>query len=124
MAKMPEQEVLERAFQGRHAALGERGQDVGGQRRQLDADEDHDHVAGRGGEQGPEHGEGEQRVELAERHPAFEVLDVAGRDQHRQDRRRQDHQAQEYGQAVGPEQAVEGGFILPFWSKSSSAPRP
>ena len=59
-----EQEVLERALEGGHAALGERGQDVGGERCELDADEEHHHVAGGRGDEGTEHGEGEQRVVL------------------------------------------------------------
>ena len=45
-----------------------RGQHVGGQGRKLDADEDHHEIAGGGDEQRAEDREGQQNVELAERH--------------------------------------------------------
>ena len=101
-----------RALERGLTPLGEGGEDIGGQGRELDGDEDHHQIAGGADQHRAEDGEREQHVELADRQMAFELIDVGRRGDDAQHRRDEDHQRQEDRQPVGPELTPEGRLVL------------
>ena len=107
-----EQEVLHAALEGGLTPLGEGGEDIGGQGRELDGDEDHHQIAGGADQHRAEDGEGEQHVELANRQMPFELIDVGRRGDDAERRRDEDHQRQEDREPVGPERPPEGRLVL------------
>ena len=83
------------------------GQDVGGDGRDLDADEDHDQLIGRGHEALADDGEQNQGVVFASL--VVGLAEVIGRHQNDDRADGQDEHAEEGGEAVNLQQAVEGG---------------
>ena len=79
-----EQEIFHRRLAGLPAALEQPRQDVERERHQLDGEEDHDEVAGRGQEQHARRREEHQRVVLTRLHAA--ATQIVDRQQHDQRR--------------------------------------
>ena len=78
----------------------------------LDADEDHDQIAGRGDEQRAENGEGEQYVELADRQMPLELIDVLSRGTDTERSPRRGSPARGRRSARRPGTTLEGRLVL------------